>query len=74
MKKYSQRLVLLGLFALSIGAAGAVLAQAALAGPVGPPPLCSSVSCDANNGCLGTGDACNCQFNGGDSFSCVAND
>lgn len=66
MKKNFQRLAFVSLFVLSIGAAGATFASVAYAGH----PKCPT--CDANNGCVGS--TCSCKFEGGNTFSCEAND
>lgn len=66
MKKSFLRLVLVGLFALSLGTAGTIFAEVASAGP--QTPNCGTVNCDGNKGCIGS--TCDCIFDGGTSFHC----
>lgn len=65
MKKHFMRIVLVGLFAISIGAAGAVFTALTLAEPAYG---ISCPSCDGSNGCVGS--TCNCNYDGGTSFHC----
>jgi hypothetical protein len=58
MEKHVRRLVLIGLFAVSVGVAGAVFAKVVRAGPLLPCP-----HCDAELGC--TGSTCVCPRFGG---------
>jgi hypothetical protein len=71
MNKHFQRLVLVGLFTLSVAAAGAAFTEVALAGPLNP--SCYSLTCDANNGCIPGGNTCTCEFEGGQQFKCIPN-
>jgi hypothetical protein len=64
MKKHLQRLIVVSLFALSLGAAGTAFCEAAWA--QGPPPLCSG-SCNSESSCAGV---CVCQWLGGSTFLC----
>jgi hypothetical protein len=67
MKKNFQRLALAGLFALSVGAAGATFTALAFAPPAYAFAKCPT--CDGSNGCVGS--TCDCIFLGGHSFSCA---
>jgi hypothetical protein len=65
MKKHFLRVVLAGVFTLSIGVAGALFTVAS----VGARPLLSCGGCSGDRACMGT--PCTCQFDGGSSFHCV---
>lgn len=67
MNKYLRQVVLIGLFVVSLGAAGAVFTVTAVAGPL--TPSCSTVHCSGSEGCLGS--TCTCQFDGGTKFECI---
>jgi hypothetical protein len=58
MKKHVLRLVLVGLFALSVGVAGAVFAEVASAGPLLPCPHCNTLDLS----CVGS--PCTCNWDG----------
>jgi hypothetical protein len=66
MKKYFPRLVLVSLLELSLGAAGAVFAEASMVEPL--TPGCDTVSCSGSTGCIGS--TCTCHFDGGTQFNC----
>lgn len=66
MNRYFLRLVLIGLFALSAGAAGAVFAVASSAAPL---TLCPP-KCNYDTGCPGS--PCNCEFNPmANNYTCI---
>lgn len=66
MKKNFLRMVLAVLFALSVGVAGGVFAEVALANPA---PLAACPSCGGDGICAGS--TCNCVFDGGTAFHCA---
>ena len=62
MKRKIQRVVLVGLFAVSVGTAGAVFT--ALTFPQPAFAACGD-TCDVSNGCPGTPCSCNHDYDGG---------
>lgn len=65
MKKHLQRIMVVSLFTMSIGAACAIFSVLSFA----PPAYAAKCpSCNGDSGCVGS--TCNCEYEGGSSFYC----
>jgi hypothetical protein len=69
MKEYVLRIVLISVFALSVGVAGSVFAETGRVAQGVPPPPCPS-GCSAIGGFVCAGSKCGCMGNPNTGYYC----